>query len=181
MGISLGVGLLIGLGVGARRLVYAGTEPLIEVARSVPPIMLFPVLLVAFDFADSAYVGTIVFGCTPVMVITVARGMQALSRSKLEVLHLHRARAAVRALALVMEILPSVVLGARVTLSIALVIAVVTEMVFTPRSGIALGALAKEAEIAFDTPVLYAALVVIASVGYLANVTLRALEERLLG
>ncbi len=179
--IALGLGLLVGLGAGARRLVYAGSEPLVELARSVPPIMVFPVLLVAFDYSDGAYVGTIVFGCVPVMVITVARGVQALSRPKLEVLRVHRVRSSVRALALVMELLPSVVLGARLTLSISLVIAVVTEMVFSPRSGIALGALAKEAEVAFDTPVFYAALVVIASVGYLANVGLRWIEERLLG
>jgi ABC-type nitrate/sulfonate/bicarbonate transport system permease component len=44
-----------------------------------------------------------------------------------------------------MEIAPSAFLGARITFSMSLVIAVVSEMIFTPRSGLAIGSLAKRA------------------------------------
>jgi len=178
-GIAVLAGLLIGAAFGVRTVLYDAAEPLVELARAIPPIMVFPLLLVAFNYGGPSYVWTIVFGCLPVMILTVARGTRRISRAKMELLAVFETTRGVRALAATLEVLPSAVLGARITLSIALVVSVVTEMVFTPRSGLALGALAKEAEISFNTPLFYAALVLLGTFGYVANIALRAVEVRL--
>lgn len=177
--IALLVGMGCGVALGARAWAYVLGEPLFELARAVPPILAFPLLLVAFDFGEPAYVGTIVLGCVPIVAITVARGRLGASRERSELLAVFGVPRSVRALTAIMEVMPSCFLAARLALSTSLVIAVVTEMVFTPRSGIALGALAKEAQMSFETDVYFAVVVVVGLFGYAANVALRAVERRL--
>lgn len=175
--IALAAGLALGLFVGSRLPLALASEPVLELARAVPPVMVFPAFLIAFNYGPAGYVGTIVFGCLPTMILTVAQGKRSVSRAKLELLEVFAAGRGTRLLVTVMELSPSCILGARITLAMALIISVVTEMVFAPRSGVALGALAKEAEISFDTPLFYAALLVVGGFGYTANVLLRRLER----
>jgi ABC-type nitrate/sulfonate/bicarbonate transport system permease component len=177
-GLSLLLGVAVGLALGIRSLAYRASEPVVEFFRAIPPILAFPLLLVAFNYGDRAYVWTVVFGCLPVMVLTVARGTQAIPREPLDLLRAHDVAPGVQLFARAVEVLPSVFLGARITFSISLVIAVVSEMVFTPRSGWALGSLARDAEIDFDTPTFYACLISIGLFGYAVNAGLRRLEHR---
>ncbi len=177
--ISVICGLLLGLAIGKSRAVYLGSEPAIEFFRAIPPVLAFPLLLVAFNFGERAYIGTIVFGCLPVMALTVARGAMAVARDKLDILRAYDVNWGVRTLAVGMELLPTVFLGARLTFSIALIVAVVTEMVFTPRSGLAIGALARDSELNFDTPLFYSCVISIGLFGYLVNLAMRKIEERL--
>ncbi len=178
-GMLLGVssGLLVGRAEGLRR----ASAPLVEFARAVPPIMVFPLFLVYFNYADRAYVGTIAFGCAPVVAITLSRARRRLGGVSFELLEVFGASRLARSLAVLMELSPSLLLAARVALSLSLVIAVVTEMVFAPRSGLALGAYAKDAEMAFDTPAFYAAMLWIGGLGFALNALLAALEHRLSG
>ncbi len=178
-GLTVAGGIALGLMVGSVDSLYVGTEPIVEFARVIPPVLAFPLLLVAFNYGEPAYTWTIVFGCLPVMTFAVARGIRSISREKLELLAAYKVPGSVRAFSVVMETLPSVFLGARLTLTMALIIAVVTEMVFTPRNGWALGAIARDSEISFNTPVFYACVVVVGLFGYLANIGIRKIEELL--
>ena len=159
--IALAIGLAVGLALGLNNVAYRAAEPVLEFVRSVPPIMAFPPLLVAFSFGPPAYFWTIAVGCAPIMVLSVARGIQQLDPLRIELLHVHDVARPVRLLASLVEILPSAFLGARVTFSMSLIIAIVTEMVFSPRSGFALGSLAKDSEISFATATFYACVVVL--------------------
>lgn len=172
-------GAALGVVLGLRRRLHRGSEPLLELARAVPPVLIFPLLLVTFSFGDPAYVGTIVYGCLPVMILTVAREVGRAPRASAEILVVFGASRLRRGLAAALEVVPACFLGARITLSMSLVIAIVTEMVFAPRSGLALGALAKHAEISFDTPRFWAAVVLVGGFGFGANAGLRALGRRL--
>lgn len=177
--LSLLAGIIVGAILGLVATAYRMVEPVIEFFRSIPPIMVFPLFLVTFNFGEEAYVSTIAFGCIPLVALTVARGFQQMSSVRLEILKVFRVSTKVRLLAELMEILPSCVLAARLAFSISIIVAVVSEMVFTPRNGMALGTLAKEAEIAFQTPVLIAAVLIIGLFGYAGNIGIRKLEERL--
>jgi ABC-type nitrate/sulfonate/bicarbonate transport system permease component len=174
--IALVLGGAIGLVLGLNATIYRATESLFEFARAIPPIMAFPLLLVAFDFGAPAYVWTIAIGSAPIMVLTVARGIRALDHTRLELLAVHGAPPALRIVAAVIEVLPAAFLGARLTFSISLIVAVVTEMVFSPRSGYALGALAKDSQISFDTPTFYACIFILGVYGYAANAALHHAE-----
>jgi NitT/TauT family transport system permease protein len=170
------LGKLIGLLLGARGPWWRAFEPGLELVRAIPPVLAFPLLLVAFDFGEPAYLGAILFGCTPVMVLGVARGTQQVPAARREVLVAFRVDRLTRLAVVCMEILPFSVLSARLCFSISLIVAVVTEMVFTPRSGNALGALARDAEMSFDTPTFYACVLLVGGYGYLGNRVLARLE-----
>jgi ABC-type nitrate/sulfonate/bicarbonate transport system permease component len=179
--IALTGGGVIGLLLGWSSRVYRATEPLFEFARAIPPIMAFPLFLVAFDFGAPAFVWTIALGCLPIMVLAVARGVQGLDPARQELLAVHDVSRGLRTAASIVEILPALFLGARLTFSISLIVAVVTEMVFSPRSGFALGALAKDSQISFDTPTFFACILVLGTYGYAVNAVMRHLEWRLSG
>ena len=177
----MGLGLVFGLLIGSRPMAYTATEPLLEFLRAVPPILAFPLFLVAFSFGGPAYVWTIVFGCLPVVILTIARSTLTIDRTRLEILAVHQVSKSVRLFAGIMEILPAFFLSARIAFSMSLVIAVVSEMVFSPRSGLALGSLAKDAEISFDTATFYGCIMVIGIYGYIGNTSMRHIEQWLRG
>lgn len=177
--LSLVAGVLLGAVLGVATRIYQTCEPILEFVRSIPPIMVFPLFLVAFNYGEQAYLFTIIFGCIPLIALTVARGFQQMSYVRLEILTMFRVPKRVRVLARFMEVLPSGVLAARLAFSICIIVAVVSEMVFTPRNDLAIGSLAKQAEMAFHTPVFFAALLVIGIVGYAGNLGIRKCEERL--
>jgi ABC-type nitrate/sulfonate/bicarbonate transport system permease component len=183
VGWSLAVvfGLVIGTVLSASPSFYHVTEPLLEFIRAIPPIMIFPLLLVAFNFSDQAYVWTIVLGCLPVMVLAVARGSLAIVQERVELLSVFHVHWVVRSFARMMEVMPSLVLGARLAFSLSLIITVVMEMIFTPRHGHALGALAKDSEITFNTPTFFSCVVVLGACGYIVNLALKNLESFLRG
>ena len=172
-------GLMGGIIIGRTAFLYKGCEPIIEYIRAIPPILMFPLFLVAFDYNESAYVLSITYGCLPIMLLTVARGTFLVSTNYLDILRVFNVQKGVRFFITLMEISPSAFLGARITLSIAIIISVVTEMVFTPRSGFALGALARDSEIAFDTPMFYSCIIIIGLFGYLTNMVLKRIEKNL--
>jgi sulfonate transport system permease protein len=174
--LSIALGLVIGLLLGLSPAAYRAFEPVLEFCRAIPPVMAFPPLLVAFSFGAPAYVWAIAVGCLPIAVLTIARGVQSLDRARRELLVVHEVPRGVRLVASAVEILPSTFLAARVIFSYSIVVALVTEMIFSPRSGFALGSLAKDAEISFDTPTFYACVVVVAVYGYVINALLRRIE-----
>lgn len=179
--ISLAVGGALGLLLGLSSFAYRAVESLFEFVRAIPPIMAFPVLLVVFDFGSPAYIWTIAVGSIPIMVLTVARGIHAIDHTRLELLSAHGVSAPLRLFASIVEILPAVFLGARLTFSISLIVAVVTEMVFSPRSGYGLGSLAKDSQISFDTATFYACIFILGFYGYLVNAAMRYAEHWLNG
>ncbi len=174
--IALLIGTILGLLIGRARILFIGGEPLIEFVRSVPPVIIFPLLLVVFNYDTSAYVWTIVLGCTPVMILAVARRLQQISEAKIELLKLYNVGWPIRWIVMSMEIMPGLFFGSRVMLSIAIVISVVTEMVIAPRAQWALGKLVMEASMAFQTADYFAALLIIGVFGYVSNSGLRLLE-----
>jgi ABC-type nitrate/sulfonate/bicarbonate transport system permease component len=179
--ISLVLGGGLGLILGLNTFLYRAVESLFEFARAIPPIMAFPLLLVIFNFGTPAYVWTIAVGSIPIMVLTVARGIHSLDHTRLELLSVHGVSARLRLFASIVEILPAVFLGARLTFSISLIVAVVTEMVFSPRSGYGLGSLAKDSQISFDTATFYACIFILGFYGYVVNAAMRYAEHWLNG
>jgi len=112
------------------------------------------------------------------MFLTVAKGTRTISKDKINLLKIYNISRLTKFFIYFMEILPSIFLGARVSLSISIVIAVVSEMVFTPKSGFAIGALARDAEINFNTPLFYTSVLTIGIIGYIINVVLRSIEQK---
>lgn len=175
--ISLILGLVLGLMFGFIIYLMKSFEIAIEFFRAIPPVLAFPLMLVLFNYEGLAYIWTIVFGCLPIMVLTVSKGVQHISKQSIEILKVHGISTFKISIIKAIEMLPSIFLGARVTFSFALIIAVVTEMILTPRNGLALGALARDAEINFQTPIFYAIIIILGLLGFFVNTLLKKAEK----
>ena len=179
--LALGAGTALGLTFGARRSFFDATQPVVEFFRSIPPVLALPLFLVTFEYGEPAYLWTIVFGCLPIVVLTVARGLQAMDPAPIRTLRVFGASPAVLFAATALETIPAVFLAARVTFSISLIVTVVCEMVATPRSGMGVGSLARDAELSFETPTFYLCILVVGTYALLCNRLLEGVERRLAG
>lgn len=172
--VGLPVGLLAGSAAGRGRAI----EPALDFLRAIPPLLVFPVLLMAFGYDERARVGVVAFAAALVVAMYVAAGAR---RGRPERARALRAMGATRAQALrwlhLYEVLPGCLTGLRHAFATGLVVAVVTEMLVGAPRG--LGSRAVDAQIAYDAPALYAVILVTGGLGYAASLLLLALERRL--
>jgi sulfonate transport system permease protein len=179
-GLGLLLGVMAGLLIGVAAALVARFAPVVEgaldFARSVPPVVMLPVFLLALGYNDSARVATVAAGCGWIMALSVTSAAMAPRSARREMLHLAGATE-LRALAWTQpwESLPVLAVGLRASASTAVVVAVVTEMIAGTEHGI--GSRIISAQIASDTTTLTLSVLAVGAMGYAANLALRALES----
>ena len=127
--IGIGLGLLLGLSGGAWRWSMASFEAI----RAMPPICLVPVALLIFGFSVRMELTIIVYAAAwPVMINTIdgARGVRPELMEVARMLRLSRSQTVRRII--LPAALPLAVVGLRLALSFALVLAVVAEVAGNP-------------------------------------------------
>lgn len=178
--VGLLLGLVAGLALGgvvaavARRAAVA--EALLDVARSVPPVVWLPVFLLAFGFGDASRVATIAAGVAVILAVAVTTAAKAPRTARDEQLLLAGATGWQRLRwTQPWQSLPALLVGLRVASSMAVVVATVTEMVAGAPHGI--GTRIVSAQVAGDTPQLTAAIVVVGLAGWAMGRALDGLER----
>jgi ABC-type nitrate/sulfonate/bicarbonate transport system permease component len=179
-GVGLAAGVAGGLVVGALAAAFVRRAPVIEgvldFARSVPPVVVLPVCLLAFGYNELARLATVASGCVwtvSLAVVTAAASPLSARREMLDV----AGATPLRALAWTQpwESLGALVVGLRASASTAVIVAVVTEMVAGAEHG--LGARVIAEQIAGDTEGLTLDVLGAGALGYLVNLGLRRLEQ----
>lgn len=177
--LSVLVGVPVGLTMGFLKPLYRSLEFLVDFLRSIPPIALFPLFLLAFGAGETAKVGVALYGCALIMIINCVYGV-------LNAPSLHRILAAACGLSewqILWKIvlpgsLPQVFVGMRTALSLSLVLIIVVEMSIGSESG--LGRKIYDYHLIFDAPRMYAAIILTGVLGYSLNRLFLALERRIL-
>jgi ABC-type nitrate/sulfonate/bicarbonate transport system permease component len=179
-GVGLAAGVAAGLVIGPLAAVFARRAPVIEglldFARSIPPVVILPLCLVAFGYNELARLVTIGAGCVwtvSLAVITAASAPRSARREMLDV----AGATPLRALSWTQpwESLGVLVVGLRASASTAVIVAVVTEMIAGTERG--LGGRVIAAQIVGDTPGLTLDVLAAGVLGYLVNLGLRRLER----
>jgi sulfonate transport system permease protein len=179
-GVGLAAGVVAGLLIGALAAILVHRAPvidgLLDFARSVPPVVILPVCLLAFGYNEIARVATVASGCVwtvSLAIITAASSPRSGRREMLEVAGATRLRAL--AWTQPWESLGVLVVGLRTSASTAVIVTVVTEMISGVEHG--LGARVISAQIAGDTEGLTLDVLTAGAVGYVVNLALRELEQ----
>jgi ABC-type nitrate/sulfonate/bicarbonate transport system permease component len=179
-GVGLAAGVAAGVVIGALAAVLVRRAPVIEglldFARSVPPVVVLPVCLLAFGYNELARLATVAFGCAwtvSLAVMTAACSPRSARREMLDV----AGATPLRALAWTQpwESLGVLIVGLRTSASSAVVVAVVTEMIAGAEHG--LGGRVIAAQIAGDTEGLTLDVLAAGALGYFVNLGLRWLER----
>lgn len=176
-GVALGVALGVPLGVASGR--RRSVEPSLDFLRAIPPLLVFPLLLLAVGYGERARVGAVTWAATLVVSMHVAAGVARASGPRRRALTAMGAGAVHRLRWLhLYELAPSCSTGVRHALGAGTIVATVTEMVVGAEHG--LGARAMAAQIAYDAPGLYAVIVTTGLVGFGLSRLVLGLERRVI-
>jgi ABC-type nitrate/sulfonate/bicarbonate transport system permease component len=150
---------------------------LLNFFRAIPPPLLVPVFLVTLGLDRMAY-GTIAFGAIwPVLLNTVdgARGVDATKVDTASAFRLSRAQ---WFLGVVLpSALPKIFAGLRLSISIALILMVVSELVGSTNG---IGNQLIGAQRDYDLPATWAWIILLSAIGYVLNTVLLIGERRAL-
>lgn len=172
------VGIALGAAIGTSSALRAYVAPTLEFLRPLPASAVIPVAIAVLGLSDSMVLAVIAFGALwPVLLATI-HGFSAVEPRLYEVGRaLGLSRAAVIGKIALPSASPDILAGMRLGLTVALILAVVCEML-AGRDG--LGNWILLAARSFRAPDLYAGVILLGALGYVSSVLLAALEARLL-
>ncbi|GAA3231642.1 ABC transporter permease [Actinocorallia longicatena] len=169
------VGVLIGRSTTAREVF----DPVLEFLRAIPTPTLVPFFIVLFQLGATMQIMTIAFGVIWPVILNTADGVRGVDRLQLETAQVFGLGPVRRLVEIVLPAaLPKIFAGLRVSLSFALILMVIAELVGST-SGI--GAQLINAEHSFELPTMWAVIVFLGVLGFLFNGVLLLIERRFLG
>lgn len=170
------LGSPVGLLIGSYQPLRRALESPVDWLRSIPATALFPVMLLLFGIGSYTRIGIAVYGATFTVLISAMYGAASADQDRVR----HWKRAGLNALqnfrhVVFWEALASVLAGARLAISSALVLVVVGEMFIGSNRG--LGFLIVFYQGRYDTSGMYAVIVITGFVGFAANRLFRLTES----
>ncbi|MEV5408419.1 ABC transporter permease subunit [Thermopolyspora sp. NPDC052614] len=172
------VGVVIGVALGRSRRLADYIDPLIQFGRAIPPPTLLPLFLALFKVGPQMQIATIIFGIIwPVLLNSIegARHIDLLHLETAAVFKISPWRRLVRII--LPEAAPKIFAGLRVSLSLALILMVISEMIGgTEGIGFSLVYAGND----FDFPGMWAWLLLLGILGLIFNSILIGTERRVL-
>lgn len=173
------VGVPLGIAMGSITAVYQAFEFLVDFFRSIPPLALFPLFLLAFGIGEASKIAVPIYGATLVVIVASAYGVVTVSplrRTVGRVFGLDRLQVLTKIV--LPEALPHVIAGLRTALSLSLVLTVVVEMLIGSGSGI--GKRIYDYQLVFETANMYVAILMTGIFGFGLNKIMVLIERRVL-
>lgn len=176
LAVVAGVGFGVLIGRSAVVADYLGL--VLSVTRAVPPPLLVPVFLVVFGIGYQMEVAAVVFGAVWPVLLNTIDGARSIDDTKIQTARVFGVGGVRWLVGVVLPAAsPKIFAGLRVSLSIALILMVVSELVGST-SGIGYQLVSAQGN--FDLPGAWAWIVLISLLGYALNRMLVAAEDRLL-
>lgn len=172
------VGIALGAAIASSRLAGDLLEPTLEFLRPLPASAIIPVAILFLGLSNTMALAVIAFGAIWPVLLASVHGFSSVPgelRNVAEVLGFNR-RKYLQSIALP-SAAPDILSGVRVSLAIALILAVVTEM---QASLAGLGWEIFYAQRVYRSADLYAGLIVLGTMGFIANHLLQRIERRAL-
>lgn len=177
--IAVVVGLAVGIPLGVWRRLYQSFEVVFDFFRSMPSPALIPLAMLLFGVGNLSRIAVAGFTCSLINAIQAAYAVNSIPRHRVLAARLVGARGyLLMESVLIPSILPGIVAGWRITLSLALIIVVVSEMFIGTRTG--LGMRIYDYHLMFRSAEMYAVILVVGLVGYGLNKALEVGERRCL-
>lgn len=172
------VGIAVGVAMARSRWLNAALGPLVELLRPIPIPALVPPLILLLGLDDAMKIFVVAFAVFFPVLINTASGVRAVDPVALDVARTFQAgRWRTLAAVVLPAALPFVMAGLRTSLALALIVTVVAEMI---AGSAGLGYHLVTMQYAMRAPDMYAAIVLLAAVGYGLNRGMLAIEHRLL-
>lgn len=172
-------GIVLGLMLGRSDKLHDYFSPTISFLRSIPPPALLPVFLVLFPIGTPMQLATIIFGVVWPVLLNTIDGAHTLDETVVETTRSMRlSKPRFLATVVLPAALPKIFAGLRVSLSLALILMVISELVGST-NGIGYQMISDQRDFAFTE--MWAAIVLLGILGYVLNVLLLAVQNRVIG
>jgi ABC-type nitrate/sulfonate/bicarbonate transport system permease component len=172
-------GIPIGLLMGMSRISYQLLEFPTDFFRSLPVTALFPLFLLCFGVGDTSKVAMIWMAVIFIVAVNATYGVIQAPKKRLQMARSFRAnRRQIFFDIIIWESVPQIVVGMRVALSTALIVAIVGEMFIGTQYGI--GQRLYDAYSKSLIEELYSMILIVGIIGYLANKLFLIIEKRLI-
>jgi ABC-type nitrate/sulfonate/bicarbonate transport system permease component len=175
---SVVVGVAIGLLIGRSRTAYDYVDPLIQFFRALPPPALIPVFIVLFKITNEMRVSVIIFGVIWPIILNAADGARSVEPVQLDTAQVFKLTRFERVRRIILPAAgPKIFAGLRISLSMALILMVVSELIASTDG---IGYTLAGARDSFDLPGMWSCIVLLGILGYLLNTALGQVERRVL-
>jgi sulfonate transport system permease protein len=176
--LACGVGITLGAAIASSAFARRLLQPSAEFLRPLPASAILPPAILVLGFSDAMIVFVVAFGCVWPVLLGAIHGFGNLDQRLGEVSRLLNLSSWQRAWKFQLpNALPDVFAGMRVSISIALIVTVASEML-SSQPGI--GYLMLVAARAFRSADIFAGIIVLGVLGFLTNYVTQKLEDRLL-
>ncbi|MQA84472.1 MAG: ABC transporter permease subunit [Streptosporangiales bacterium] len=172
--VSIPLGTVLGLSTVVRRV----SEPIIEFVRAIPPPALLPFAILVLGVGDTMKIFIIAVVCLWPVLLNTIDGVRGVDHTMLETARVYRVRGLERLRRVVWPAaLPQIFAGMRTSLSLALILMVISEMVASTRG---IGYFVLQSQRSFDIPEMWTGILLLGLLGYLLNAGFALVERRVL-
>jgi ABC-type nitrate/sulfonate/bicarbonate transport system permease component len=171
-------GIALGILLGRFRTLDRALQPAIQFARSIPATGLVPVIIVVLGIGDVPKVLLIAFVCVFPILLNTIDGVRGIERGLEDIGQVFRLTRRQRILAIQLpSAAPQIFAGLRISLAIAFIMIIVTEMLGST-SGI--GFVTLNAQQSFQIPLMWSGMILLGILGALLNSVFVLVERRVL-
>jgi ABC-type nitrate/sulfonate/bicarbonate transport system permease component len=171
------VGSVLGTVLGARLAVYEAASPTLEFLRSIPPPTIVPIAMLVIGSGTALDMSVVSLSAVWPVLLNVLHATRALHPTLIATGRTLRLSARSKLFnVFVPSLLPAVIEGLRIAMPLAIIVALLVEMLAT-RPGI--GRLLLTAQRDFDAPAVFALLLTVGVIGAAVNGALELVERSL--
>jgi NitT/TauT family transport system permease protein len=176
--LAAAIGIPLGVLMGYWQGIYNRLSPLLEFLRPLPPVAVIPAFILILGIGDEMKIAVVLFGCLWPVLLNTIDGVRGVHPTIVEVARMYQFSTARTLRAVVLPAaLPQIMAGLRTSLAIALIVALVSEMIGSTQG---LGFFIVLSQRSFRMPDMYAGIFLLAILGYSLNRGFLWLESRLM-
>lgn len=168
------VGVALGALVGASRRADRALSPLMDFFRALPPPVVVPVAALLVGPTLSSAIAIVVIASVWPIMLNTAAGMRAVPSVRREMARsLNLSKAARLRTVILPSLTPQILLGVRISVSVALIVTLFLEVLGVTQG---LGFLLNESKSQYDSAAVWGLVFLVGIAGYLVNVLVSVLE-----
>ena len=172
--VAIAVGLVLGLSTTARR----AASPIVEFLRAIPPPALLPFAIVVIGVGNSMKVFIIAFVCIWPVLLNTIDGIGGIDPTLKDTTRVYGVRGVDRLRLVIMPAAaPQIFAGMRTSLSLALILMVISEMVASTNG---IGFFVLQSQRTFAIQEMWSGILLLGLLGYILNVLFVLAERRVL-
>ena len=176
--IAVAVGVGGGIALGLSPVLRKTTEPIVEFLRAVPAPALLPFALLVLGVGNDSKIFVIAFVCLWPILLNAVDGVAGVDPTLVDTGRVYRIPARDRLRHVVLPAAaPQIFAGMRTSLSLALILMVISEMVASSNG---IGYFVLQSQRSFAIPEMWSGIILLGILGYIFNAVFLLLERRAL-